>query len=42
MKLLGVIFDAHLKWETHVTGVIKKCPSKLSALRKGELLANNN
>jgi len=34
MKVLGVIFDAHLKWESHVTGAIKKCTSKLSVLRK--------
>jgi len=34
MKVLRIIFDAQLKWETHVKAVISKCNSKLSVLRK--------
>jgi len=34
MKVLGIIFDAQLKWETHVKMVLSKCNSKLSMLRK--------
>jgi len=34
MKVLGIIFDAQLKWEAHVKAVISKCNSKLSVLRK--------
>jgi len=29
MKVLGVIFDRHLKWEAQVKQVVNKCTSKL-------------
>jgi len=34
MKVLGMIFDAQLKLETHVTSVIAKCNSKVFVLRR--------
>jgi len=34
MKVLGVIFDNHLRWEAQVKSIVSKCRSKLSALKR--------
>jgi len=34
MRVLGIIFDEHLKWETQIRSILSKCRSKLSVLRR--------
>jgi len=34
MKVLGIIFDANLKWEAHINNTLKKCKNKLGVLKR--------